>query len=328
MQNTAAGAPVCDPLLQCFDLPLKTTLYPLGFPLEVATNSGEVICSAQESWASYPQVFSREQVRLRIAVADGNPSAPPPPPSFRAQEHLLAIVADQANFAVCDLRGGAGFAWLTGAAVSDRDYLRFHFLEAMGYSILSSMHLTSLHAACVCLDGCGVLLCGSSGAGKTSLAWACARRGFTFVSDDASSLVRGSPGRTVVGKPTQFRFRGAAGELLPELRDLVPRQASNGKPAIELKTQCVPGIRTASACRADHLVFLKRGGQGRPRLLPIPKAEARRRLKAELPVLDPWSYERQIASLDDLLEAGTFELHYRELAAAVDLLESLCREGA
>ncbi len=316
-----------DPLLQCFDLPLKAMFFPLGFPLELATNSGEVLCGAQESWGGYAESFSREPVRLRIAIADGDEAAPPAPPAFRAQEHLLAITADRANYAVCDLRAGFGFGWLSRAAVSDREYLRFYFLEAMGYSILSSLHVTSLHAACVCLDGGGVLLCGAAGAGKTSLAWACARRGFTFVSDDAASLVRGLPGRIVVGKPFQFRFRENAGALLPELRGLVPRQAPHGRPSIEVRTQRIPALRTAAQCRADHVIFLNRSEGGRARLVRIPSMAARERLAAELPVLEQRSYERQLASLDQLLEARTYELQYRELEPAVDLLESLCREG-
>jgi hypothetical protein len=327
MCDPATGVAVYDPLLQHFDLPLKATLYPLGFPLEVATNSAEAICGARESWCSCPQLFSREPVRLRIAVAEGKPSAPPAPPVYRAQEHLLAIVADGANYAMCDLRGGFGFAWLTAAAAFDRDYLRFYFVEAMAYAILTSLHMAALHAACVSLDGRGVLLCGPSGAGKTSLAWACARRGFTFVSDDVSSLVRDCPGPTVIGKPAQFRFRDDAGELLPELRGLMPRQASHGRPSIEVRTQWIPEIRTAWECHVDHVVFLKRGGQGRPRLQRVSAAEARSRLEAELPVLDPRSRERQIAALDNILGAGTFELSYGELGPAVDVLESLCREG-
>lgn len=326
MRNATAGAALNDPLLQCFDLPLEKMLYPLGFPLELATNSGEVICAAQESWGSYSQVFSREPVRLRIAVAGGDPSAPPAPPAYRAREHLFTIVAGAENFATCDLRGGFGFAWLTEGAVADRGYARFYFLEGMAYSIITSLHLTALHAACVCLEDSGVLLCGASGAGKTSLAWACARHGFTFVSDDATSLVRGSPGRTVVGQPSQLRFRDSAGELFPEFRGLAARQGSHGRPSIEIRTHRFPAIRTASSCRVDHLVFLKRVGEERPRLVPIPKAEARARLEAELPVLDPWSYERQIASLDELLDAGAYELNYGELPAAVDVLEALCRK--
>ena len=37
-----------DPVLSAFELPLRRTFYPLGFPLELQTNSAEVIAAASE----------------------------------------------------------------------------------------------------------------------------------------------------------------------------------------------------------------------------------------------------------------------------------------
>ncbi len=54
--------------------------------------------------------------------------------------------------------------------------------------------------------------------GKSSLAYACACRGWTYVSDDASSLLRSGTERKVIGNSRLFRFRPAAVDLFPELR--------------------------------------------------------------------------------------------------------------
>jgi hypothetical protein len=294
--------------------------------MELATNSREVLEAARESWASFPRAFAADPLRLRVVAADA-PDGMPGLPSYHAQGSLLAIVADRANFAICDLRRAFAFAWFTPAAVADRDYLRFYFLEAAAYSILTSLHLTSIHASCVALDGSGILLCGPTGAGKSSLAYACARHGFTFVSDDAIALLRRSGERKVIGKPMQMRFRGNAGELLPEMRGLLARKAASGKPTIEVRTGDIPGVRTALQCAADHVVFLHRGIPGPARLEPLPAEEARIRLIAELPVLDPGSYGEQLASLDKLLKNGAWELRYSDLDSAVRRLETLARHG-
>ena len=65
-----------------------------------------------------------------------------------------------------------------------------------------------------------MLLCGDSGAGKSSLAFACALKGWTYVADDSSRLIRGQQDRVVVGNPYQMRFRESAVHLFLELRNL------------------------------------------------------------------------------------------------------------
>ncbi len=96
----AAPAPVIlDPLLQGFSLPVEATLHPLGFPLELATNSGQILEAARRSWGHFAKTFSEQPVRLRVAVAGERASQPPPAPVYRAQSHLMTILADRENFA-------------------------------------------------------------------------------------------------------------------------------------------------------------------------------------------------------------------------------------
>ena len=54
---------------------------------------------------------------------------------------------------------------------------------------------------------------------RALLAYACARAGWTYVSDDGAFLVRGRDDRYAIGDPHSIRFRPDAPELFPELAD-------------------------------------------------------------------------------------------------------------
>ncbi|MBV8867259.1 MAG: aldolase, partial [Acidobacteriaceae bacterium] len=141
------------------------------------------------------------------------------PPTFRSQGHLLSIVSDRENFASLDLDAGFAFGWATQATAQNQEYFRQCLLDVMIYPLLEVRHLITLHAACVMYRGRGMLLAGNSGAGKSSLSYACARRGWTFVSDDASAFQRNTLDPKVIGHPQKFRFREPVGELFPEFRN-------------------------------------------------------------------------------------------------------------
>ena len=329
-QREVARARAEDPLLTSVPLPYEQEFYPYGFLALVASNSPLVLAAAEDSWGGFPRRFSTGPLKLRCLVSQSASGGLPPPPVVRAQRNLFVSVADAENFSSCDLSAGFASSWVTQAVVAAREYFRYHVLEALAYTLLDALHLVSVHAACVALHGHGVLLAGDSGAGKSSLAYACARRGWTYCSDDSSSLVRRGTGRSVLGNPRVFRFRETAAELFPEFSGMGESRRGNGKPTIEVQTAALPEIRTARESRVDHIVFLNRrdATPGRAQLLPVIREDVLARL-----LCDPWPaelparQERQ-AAVRRLAGAEAHEIRYRDLDVAVNCLEQLVLGGS
>lgn len=317
-----------DPVLSAFELPLRATFHPLGFTIEIATNSTEVIASAEQSFGHFQKVFSEPPIQLRIGVLEGSSKDCPPIPVCRARRNLLINIADPQNFTVCDLRQGFAFGWVTKAAVADRAYFRYHLLEGTVWTLLKSLYLTPLHAACVKLADRGVLLCGDRGAGKSSLSFACARRGWTFLSDDSGCLIRNRSDRLVVGNPYQIRFRESAIELFPELMNHRITARPTGEMAIELTTASMPEIATALTGAVDYIVFLNRKESGPPGLATFSKEIALPWFEKVICIGERDVREAQGASLRRLLAVPIYELRYRDLDWAVNRLAVLVREGA
>lgn len=317
-----------DPIGCDVSLPLQAVFHPLGFPVEVATNCADVLMAAEANWKLFQKAFPSPALQLRIAVSESQDNQRLLPPTCRGQRNLVMFVAGPQDFAVCDLTAGLASCWLTSTTVQDSAYLRYHFLDAMALLLVEALYLTPVHAACVVFQGRGVLLCGESGAGKSSLSFACARRGWTFVSDDASFLVRGRNHRVVVGNPHCLHLRESAKELFPDLRtqSLVPR--TNGELAFELPTATIPAVLTAPQAPVDFLVFLNRQPSGPASLRPYSKELARRSLEHVVCYGELEVRNAQKASLRDLLATKVLELRYSDLDRAVSLLELMTSETA
>jgi hypothetical protein len=301
------------------------TFYPLGYPVEITANSDAVLLAARESWAESRQAFFEKPVQIRaLAVADGITGLPANP-SYRIEHHLMSVVADAANHAVADLT--TGFAWCVfgESALQDRRWLRYYFLDAIAYTILDSVFFTPVHAACVAWNDRGVLLCGDSEVGKSSLSYACARQGWTFVSDDASHLIHGGD-RIAIGNPHQLRLREPAHDLFPELRSWLATLRANGKMTIEVHTRNLAGIQTAPQARIHRIVFLNRR-PGPIESRPFHRDEALRRMQQVLAIKHGPIVDSYMRDLSHLLDAGIVELSYQDLGAAVRELESLVSES-
>jgi hypothetical protein len=170
-----------------------------------------------------------------------------------------------------------------------------------------------------------MLLTGDSGAGKSSLAYACARARWTFTSDDGSWLLRDGDQPRVVGDCRQVRFRPSAKDLFPKLqgRDLTPRV--QGKPSIEVPTPELELI-TAEQATIHSVIFLNRQHSTVAELLPLPRGTAFQHYRDSL-VRSDEIRQLHIEVFQKLSAVDVYELRYTELDWAIDRLQRLVREG-
>jgi hypothetical protein len=312
-----------DPLRSNVAFPHSTVLYPLGFPLQLESNSESIIQAARESWAQFPPAFDEPPVRLSLGVS-GYGGECPPPPVFLSREHLLSIVSDSGNSLMCDLAQGFGFGWVTEWVAAARPFLRYHFLDAAVLTMVGELYLTPVHGGLVERHGHGILLCGQSFAGKSTLTYACARSGWTLISDDGTFLVRRRRDRYGIGNPYSIRFREDARIFFPELRSKITARRPNGRDAIEVATSELAGIVTKLGSTIDHVVFLNRHATGSPRLATLSKSEALERMLEDVPHFGPESVrEEHLKAHRRLLTGGVWQLNYSNLPDAIDCLEQL-----
>lgn len=310
-----------DQLMLRARLDQRAEFYPLGFPLQIATNSPDILSAAEQTWGSRTQAFDRPPLEMRVIVHLDGP-VPPAEPVYRAQKHLLTFTGDNANFAVCDLERGYIFSCVTPATAAS-GYFRAHLLETIAYLALDYLHVTILHAGCVARNGRGVLLCGDPGAGKSCLCYACATNGWKLVSDDFTAILRKPRGRMVIGRPQRMRFRSTAFELFPELVGQRSEFTQFGKHMFELYTGSLPQVQTADCCQAETIVFLDRQDSCSPELVPMPVEQALARFEFDRFYWDPPIFEEQRERIMDLLARGVHTLRYSNFDDAIRILESL-----
>jgi len=284
------------------------------------------MAAADWLWRKFTPHAEWGEIRLatmRIVVEDCDARTPPVSSTPRGRDHLISMVHGPDNFAVCDLAASFTFACLTRDVARHSAYVRYHFLEPAGYMMIDARHLSPLHASCTALNGQAVLLCGDSGAGKTSLAYACARRGWTYLSDDATHIVRGRDDRKVVGRPYRIRFRESARHLFPELNRFTPELRPNGKLDIEAETEKL-GIDVALTGHASHIIFLNRRPEPiAPVIAPVPRNTAAWRLRNPALYGEPSVRAEQERAIENFLHLPAAELIYNDFNSAEQALRGL-----
>ncbi len=302
--------------------------FPLGFPIRIVTNHASVLAAADQSWSKFMPAFDRTPLEILIEVLPDpiGMRVMPPAPTCTIKGGLIVQEADEHNFVIADLHAGWAVGRVSELTARSHSYFCYHLLEGTVLSMLATLHCVPLHAACVQIAGKGVLICGNSGDGKSTLAFAGARAGWTYVSDDATYLPIERRDRMVVGNCHKVRFRPSAAQLFPELsgRRITPRAA--GKPSIEVPTSEWHDLACANSTVIDAIVFLNRGSDDEQQLIPRQASSVCDWFKQHI-IPSPEFGPMQEATLARLLKANVFELRYRDLPWGIARLQQLAENG-
>ena len=316
-----------DPLGIDAELQLRARYYPAGFLLQLVTNSPEVIEAAEEAWSHYPdQVYPCDPVELRVAVRKGGVLCREP--VHRAQGHMYSAISDVDNVATLDLHTLSGAIFVSEATARDHGRLRWCFLESLAYMLLAQRSVVPVHAACVARHGQGLLLCGGTMAGKSTLAYACARSGWDYLSDDAVFLLPDSLEPAALGLHRQIRFRPDARLLFPELEALPVTERPNGRDAIEAQVRDLPLVHTADRTQIVAVVQLERRSAGPAEGNRLVAGELTDLMLKEMPSYGPEVNAMHERTVGRLAEVSAYRLCYSALDAALARLAEITEAAA
>jgi hypothetical protein len=253
-------ADLADPLLRRMPLPHRMMLPVMGIPVHYAASHAELLGAVEEVFGHWraltpqPTAPAGARVAIRLVLHDGDEGDVPPVVTFRAADALRWMVHTRGSVGIVDMEHHTGAAWVTRALLNDRDYYRraiVGFLTLM----LATMHdRTPMHAAMVGQGDTGLLLAGPTGAGKSTLAYAAARAGLKFLSDDAVYIQR-SPWRVWCGMPVSLLLDETARQF-SELKGRSPSPLPGNKAKIVVPMASdvteTPWVTRAGVCLVER----------------------------------------------------------------------------
>jgi hypothetical protein len=285
--------------------------------------------------------FPRFRVQLVLAsgtrrreAASARLSPHPQAPIIRMLNgaHFLGSATDASTFAVLSPADRTALIFVSREMLRLPYHVRYELIEFAVFTLASrAQRLVPLHAACVGLDGRGVLLMGPSGAGKSTVALQCLTEGLDFLSEDsvfvephsmratgtanflhvrADSLrwLDQSPTRTIISESPVIRRRSGVKKFEVDLRRKEFRLA---KTPMKIVGVAFLSSRPAGAGRILHR---------------LSAADTLRRLEREQAYgagLPQWrAFSRH------LLQLGGFEIRRgAHPSVSVEVLRSLLRPG-
>jgi hypothetical protein len=174
---------------------LRKHLNLLGARFEFQSNNRQLLRLVESAYDGLPRhrlsgAGPRLTVRLQLMPADPQRSRrglEPPPLHMISGGGLLGGATLGSNFVVLSPRQQSALAGISRQMLRFPYHTRYELIEFAVFSLAQrAQGLVSLHAACVGLDGRGVLMMGPSGAGKSTVALLCLLQGLDFLSEDAA----------------------------------------------------------------------------------------------------------------------------------------------
>ncbi len=284
------GDPPPDPFAEVRRPALSFNGWVLGSRLRIESDSPALMHLARQAFAGLPAhrltpSAPRLTVRLLLAAdaRSGSRAEPPQVLTHAARGILGASFAGGAFVSVAP-QARSALVVVPRRLLRHPYHVRYELLELAVYLLAArSQGLVPLHAACVGAGTAGVLVCGASGAGKSTFTLAAAAAGLALVSEDSVLAEPGSLRAT--GLASYLHLRRAGLRLLPQpLRQRLRRapviRRRSGVRKLEIDARGV-FVLAQRPLRLRGLIFLSpRPATGGELLHPLSPAAARSRLAA------------------------------------------------
>jgi hypothetical protein len=332
-----------DPFGEGAPVPVRKAVNLLGGRFRFESNSKELLALVDAAYAGLPShLFSsapkRFRVKLMLTPAPAQSrrrtarQKEPPPISMLHGAGFFGSATPSSTFVVLSPKERTGLVSVSAEMLRFPYHLRYEVIEFAVFTLACrAQGLVPLHAACVGLDGRGILLMGPSGSGKSTIALQCLLEGFDFLSEDS-----------VFVAPKSMRATGAANFLhvradslrwlgRSRVRSIISAspviQRRSGIEKFEVDLRCQEFRLAQAPLKIIGVAFLspQSGGPG-PLLKPLSSSETLARLEREQAYgesLPQWhSFRRNI------LRLGGFEmLRGPHPAAGAQALRSLLQSA-
>jgi hypothetical protein len=189
-----------DPFGERIETSTRRRLQLMGGRFDFESNSPELLRLVDAAYAGLPSHrFSSGSPRFRVRLllmprpaAAGVGDRPararwqPPPISMIQGAGFLGSATESSTFVLLSPAQRTALVSVSQAMMRFPYNVRYELIEFAVFTLASrAQRLVPLHAACVGLDGRGILLMGPSGAGKSTVALQCLLDGFDFLSEDS-----------------------------------------------------------------------------------------------------------------------------------------------
>jgi hypothetical protein len=169
--------------------------------------------------------------------------------------------------------------------------------------LLKRRDVFGVHAAGVALDGHGIALAGSSGAGKTTLALALALAGFDLLGDDMLFLRAEQDEPVLLAFPDELDVSETTVSFFPELEARLRPDALAGAAKRQLDPAALE-VAVVAEARPALLLFPQIAPDGPSTFEPVSFDEALLELAPNVLLTEPSSSQRHLGALGSLVRAG------------------------
>ena len=238
------------------NLHLKTHLLLAGAHCALRSNSLDVIASVA-TWRCPAVPAGDRSFEMRIFV-DPAPGKTLPSPFFRGIQHLVFAAFGERDLFTIDLRNRRVIGVITRETAHRYEFWKKELLPIVIGILGTSLGVVPIHSACLEMDGRGLLLVGPSGVGKSTLAAALTRCGFSLVSDDWTYISEEDGALSARGFSRSLKLLPDTMQYFPELCGHSLTRFLNGELAYEVHPAKTFGCRIVADAVPRWLLHLDR----------------------------------------------------------------------